>query len=416
MNAKEERRRRLEFLLRLSRKYRGWTQKQLAEALGRDQTKICPESGNPKVDFIVKLANVLDWNVESVVEYLWRPLEDADEVQDDPDDFETAYAQSAKAHDEGRWDDLIRLGELAVSLAETPEQRALGWNRLVGAWDGQGQFTRALDAAQKGLDESPLPHDIRLILESNLANAYYTLWYLTEARAIAQELVSWYSSHPPSDETDRLTQAFAYFVRGNARRRQLQQNPDNMEFIATEARADLEEARRQYDDAARRMDNDSYAGIANTCLGGVIECETVLGMLTPEEALGKIEDGLQAVVDAKRHPVGDWLESYGWWCVFGCNIALRHLAERDQQTHMAILTNKAHEVAERLGNWAMWERVFTMEFARRQRLERWTGVETPEWVLDSDDLKLLVGTMGRFPSFRERGMQILESAKMVEDN
>ena len=108
-------------------------------------------------------------------------------------------------------------------------------------------------------------------------------------------------------------------ARGNARRRQLQQNPDNIEFIATEARADLEEARRQYDDAARRLDNDSYAGIANTCLGGVIECETVLGILTPEEALGKIENGLQAVVDAKKFNPNSFVDVKGPECVIPPN-------------------------------------------------------------------------------------------------
>ena len=36
-----------------------------------------------------------------------------------------------------------------------------------------------------------------------------------------------------------------------------------------------------------------------------------------------------------------------------------------------------------------------------------------EWLLDDDDVRTVTGTMGRFPSFRETGWRILESARSL---
>jgi hypothetical protein len=80
---------------------------------------------------------------------------------------------------------------------------------------------------------------------------------------------------------------------------------------------------------------------------------------------------------------------------------------------MAVFTNKAIEVADRLGNWSLRERAFSLEMVRRDRLERSTGFD-PEWVLDEEDVRTIAGTMGRFPSFRDTGWRILSQARIVE--
>ncbi len=122
------------------------------------------------------------------------------------------------------------------------------------------------------------------------------------------------------------------------------------------------------------------------------------------------------MLDTSEAVVGDRLESYGWWCIFGCNIALRHLSnERDLQQHMAVLTNKADEIANQLDNWAMRERVFTMHYTRWERATGSTGFEIP-CVIDTDDVRIITGTMGRFPTFRDTGWRILQSAQVVDGN
>ena len=80
---------------------------------------------------------------------------------------------------------------------------------------------------------------------------------------------------------------------------------------------------------------------------------------------------------------------------------------------MAVFTNKADEIADRMRNWAIRERVFTMEYARRQRFVDWTGMEA-DWAIDSDDVRVITGTMGRFPAFRHTAWRILRTAKVVK--
>ena len=82
---------------------------------------------------------------------------------------------------------------------------------------------------------------------------------------------------------------------------------------------------------------------------------------------------------------------------------------------MAVLTNKADEIADRLDNWAMRERVFTMQYTRWERAMISTGFDIP-CVIDSDDVRVIAGTMGRFPTFRDTGWRILQSAQIVDRN
>ena len=139
-------------------------------------------------------------------------------------------------------------------------------------------------------------------------------------------------------------------------------------------------------------------------------------MRPAEKALEELAAGLDDLVDNDSEIVGDRLESYGWWCIFGCNIALRHLTdERRLQQYMAVFTNKADEIANLTDNWAMRERVFTMQYTRWERASGATGFDIPH-VIDLDDVRVITGTMGRFPTFRQTGWRILQSAQVVDGN
>jgi len=130
------------------------------------------------------------------------------------------------------------------------------------------------------------------------------------------------------------------------------------------------------------------------------------------DAVATITEALGGVEDPQLAPPGDWLESYGWWCIFGCNIAVRYLQDPQFHRAMAIFTNKAVEIADRLDNWSLRERAFSLEQARRDRLQKSTGFDA-EWVLDEEEVRTITGTMGRFPSFRETGWKILTEARIV---
>ena len=153
-------------------------------------------------------------------------------------------------------------------------------------------------------------------------------------------------------------------------------------------------------------------GIARTCRGGLLEADVLSGKLDCRQALAEISDELNDVIDPQTVS-GDDLESYGWWCIFGCNITLRHISdERDLQRFMALFTNKADEIANILDNWAMRERVFSMQYAGHRRFVGWTG-QPLRMTIDSDDIKMITGTMGRFPQFRKTGWEMLENASVV---
>jgi hypothetical protein len=80
---------------------------------------------------------------------------------------------------------------------------------------------------------------------------------------------------------------------------------------------------------------------------------------------------------------------------------------------MAVFTNKAAEVAERVDSWTLRERAFSLEHLRRERASDEAGIEH-EWLLDRDELRMIAGAVGRFPCFRDIGMDILGAARIME--
>ena len=422
MDAVSVRRKRLEQLLELAIAYRGWTRKELAKALGRDPTKLVPGSGIPKLDLVTELARVLDWPVGDIVSYLWTG-----EIRE-PAGPGAAPARavlgatsqqlqqaSKAAQRQGEYAPAVTLAQQAYEAAATPDERAWACIREVTAWDGLGHYASALAAAQRGLQEPGVADPLRRILASNLANSHYSLWALAEARSLGRDLIDFYAAHPPTDRLDRCTRAFAHYVRGHALRRSIVSEPARARAHAEAAIEDLETAVGHYEALKEETGDDAYGGIANTCRGGIIEAEAAAGRRDPEQALSKLAHGLEAVIDPEAYPPGDWLESYGWWCIFGCNVVLRSLRdEREIQRHMAVFTNKADEIAERMNNWSLRERVFTMQYLSHERFVDWTG-RMVALCLDDDDVRDLVGAMGRFPAFRETGWRLLKSARVLSD-
>ena len=393
----------------LARVYRGWSRQELASNLGRDLSKVVPDSGNPKLDLVVALAEALDWSVGDVAQCVW------DEPTDLPAcglDFAALDAQAMEAHRAGDWRRLIAGGAMLLRAAGTPAERARALNRISGGHDGLGRHGKSLECIREALSLAPLTPGLELMLRVNLCGAHYALWHVAEARAAARELVEQFEAKAPEGRLERVAQAFALMYRGQCARRAIAAMPDTAKRNAMEARADLERAGTLFSKLAREFGDDSYGGVANTCRGALMEVDCALGTLDPVDAVATITEALGGVEDPQLAPPGDWLESYGWWCIFGCNIAVRYLQDPQFHRAMAIFTNKAVEIADRLDNWSLRERAFSLEQARRDRLQKSTGFDA-EWVLDEDEVRTITGTMGRFPSFRETGWKILTEARIV---
>ena len=220
------------------------------------------------------------------------------------------------------------------------------------------------------------------------------------------------SRRPPDGRLERVAQAFALMYRGQCARRAIDGSGDAARRQARNAQADLVRAGGLFAALAREFGDDSYGGVGNTCRGALLEAECALGTRAPDDAVATIAQALGGVEDPMLAPPGDWLESYGWWCIYGCNVALRHMEGAPLDRAMAVFTNKAVEIAERLGNWSLRERAFSMELRRRDRQGRSTGFDE-DWILDEEEVRTIAGTMGRFPSFRETGWRILSQARIV---
>ncbi len=414
MNSMTARRRRLEQLLDLAQAYKGCSRKELARTLGRDPTKLVPTTGVPKLDLVVELAAVLDWPVGEVASFLWNHAHNGQATPEG--DFDAINAAAGQAHRAGQYPLMLELSRRALSVATTPEERARACNREAGAWDGLGRYMEVLQATRRGLQETAVPAALRRMLQSNLANAYYSLWSLVESGSISRELIARFRAEPPDGAPDRKTEAFAFYVSGHTHRRMITLEPGRARELAALARPDLERARELYERLAIELTDPALQGIANTCRGGLLEVDVELGARPAAAALDELCAGLDEIRDTSADLVGDRLESYGWWCIFGCNIALRHVSDdRPLQQYMAVFTNKADEIADKLDNWSMRERVYTMQYARWERATTASGFDFP-CVIDTDDVRVIAGTMGRFPTFRDTGWQILRSARVIDAN
>ncbi|MGA1266196.1 MAG: hypothetical protein ACO32J_03325 [Phycisphaerales bacterium] len=403
MRTVDDRRQRLARLIDLARVYRGWTRTEIAKALDRDAGKLLPDSGNPKLDLVVGLADALDWTIGDVAEDLGAEAVDVPPGMD----LRSLDREAVQCHRSGNWRGMIRTARQMMALANTAEERAVACNRAAGGFDGLGLFSRSLPHLQAGLAEPGLPEGLRLMLTVNLANAHYAMWHLVESRAASREVIDTLSDRQVEDRRTQVCRAFAHYVRGSSTRRLAMLDPERGALHASAARPDLQESMVSYEDLADTFADDRYAAMANTCRGAMIEVEVRMGHMAAREAIERLSVAVERVVDVEHHPPGDWLESWGWWCIFGCNVILHHLPEEELPRPMAIFSNKANEIAERLDNWSLRERAFSMELARRD-----LAGDDP-WILDMEDIRSLVGTMGRFTTFRDRGYRILKSARLL---
>lgn len=250
-------------------------------------------------------------------------------------------------------------------------------------------------------------------LQSNLSASYYSLWSLVEASAISGDLIHWYI------ETLRRRRAIARprpsptNVSGHTYRRLVAAEPDRENEVAALAHAHLTRGRDLY----RELEKDlgELRRYRQYLPGRLIEVEVVLGRRTIANALEELAAGL-VEIDAEHEPLdSDWLESY----VVGVSSAATSRcvsSTTNGNSNMAVFTNKADEIATRLDNWALCERVFTMEHSRWERAVVCTGFDIPKVMdedEDEDEVRVITGTMARFPRFHTTGWLILRSAKVI---
>lgn len=413
MNKRPLRRERLHKLLDLARVYRRWTRVQLARALGRDPCRIYPNTDNPRLDFLVGLADALEWSLDAVVEHLWS----GDAATPQPDagvEFATPSHLAMHAERDAQFRHELACAAHMLGAASSPQERALALQREYMAWEGMGRYSKALSAVQRALQEAPLPSDLRLALRAMLANALYCSTELTAAQGVSHTLVDWFARHSPKNLREAAARAMSHYIRGSAAREFIGLEPEFRTEYAAAAMEDLTRGERLFSELAAQHQREDFEAVANTCRGGTLEAQVELGRLSVEGMLDRVLRALPDDFDEPRTASAHRLESCGWWCVFGSNVALRHARGRVMQQTVAVLGAKLEEIAEALNHWSFRRHAVLLDYRVTERLGGCADAELP-LTIDEHDLRTLVGAMGRFPGFRPFGWKILRTAMVVKD-
>jgi hypothetical protein len=142
------------------------------------------------------------------------------------------------------------------------------------------------------------------------------------------------------------------------------------------------------------------------CTGALLEVRSAEGTLCPVKAIEQLAAGLDEAIDPDAMPVGDQLESWGWWAIFATNIARRHLEGTERTNALRTHGSQILEVANRLDNW-------TFRAAAYEALHLSDPNRAP-WLENPAELQLMIETMGRLPVFRETGWRILSDTGALE--
>ncbi|MDI9402582.1 MAG: hypothetical protein QM516_01805 [Limnohabitans sp.] len=433
-NTREDaRKERVNRLIALARAYRGWSVGELSDALGREPRRVLATNGNPRLDLLARLARALDWDLGDIAAGVWSAnASSIDSGRANEATFAELDRRAQEEHRNGDFRAMERTAHVMRLAARDGHERATALNRLAGVHDGLGRYALVLDAVREGLAETGVGPDLRLMLTVNLANASYTLWNIDEARSIASSLLAdlgddTHVGHP--SRLRRVAHAFSHAVCGHSERRLLARacRERDVQQLAASSAQHLESARSRFAQLAEDFGDAQYAGLAEIARGGLLEVGVLSGTIAADEGIAAIVNRLDTVVDLAIVPSYHQLEALGWWSIFGANIALRAGDEQaslraisEEGTHdraLAICTNKAAEIAEAVDSWPMRERAFTLEWCRRcegvAQLARETRDSFAAWTLDLEDLRILVGTMARFPLFRRVGWQIIDHAQFA---
>lgn len=399
---------RVERLLELAGIYQGCSRSELSQRLGRDVKNIVPDSGNPKLDLVRSLAQLLDWSIGDVAEALsGDPAGQAADIAGK--NFEDVDADWVRLHRSGRYSEAVDLAAAMYAIAKTPRERAVAKLRECGGNDGLGRFAQAASCLREGLEQRPLDFRLRSLLGSNLANYLYLLGHTMEARGIANELSQRVEAELDESLSSLEIRAHCRAVLGQCSRVAIGEDELRAEVCAIDAVNNLGLAKERFAELSETEDGEHCRGLSMIAEFGQLEALCFLGRADASEAISTVIGRLDKTkTPGDKSP--DYLSALGWGCVFACNIARRHLPEREMHRALAILTNSGYSIADRLGDWSLRERFFSIDFLQRADVAELLGRQL-DWSIDEEEVRLIVGTMGRFPSFRPTGWKMLEIAR-----
>ncbi len=371
------RRSRMERLVQLCLLHRGWSRRRLARELGRDPVRLTPASGLPKLDVLIGLATTLEWPVDLVAEFLWM-----ERLPVGPSEFvasEQARSHGTEAPAESSVEYLA--ADLAANLADSL---------------AEGRFADAIPALERALREPGRSDDERNDQLLMLAEARLHTGALHTARALALELCPAAAPADTENHVENHRFACALSIVGHAARQLMTVDPGRR-------REHGAEACRAFGAALDRAISPESARLA--CCSGQLEVASHLGETNPRRALATLAHGVSA--PDHENCSADHRIGLAWWALSGCRIALHDLTrEDDVSREMAFFTEHAHRLLDGISCWPIHERLFTLEHTRWFQTDT-TGIPIDPPALDREELRIILGTMARFPTFRPIGRHLL---------
>lgn len=404
---------RIKQLVELACIARGWSRQALAAHLGRDVSRLVPEAGNPKLDYVMKLADALEWPVGDVAQAIWEaaPASARDKQGRSIDSTDSLLSAAKSALDAA---DYLRAKNLFCEmerLGRSSKDKANALANAAAAACGMGQYTTSIELATRGLQHPDIGLYQRVHLQVNIAHALLHLWQLPLALAVS-EIVIQRAQPEQADVRIRRQLAFAHYVRGFAHLRLISFEPDLAGVHAENGSADFDAAIKLNEELARSWPDPVLDGLASTCRAGNLELDVICGTMKPEQAF-EVIDGTLDSLTAERSRLNYWLESTAWWALAGCNVALRSLTGGSLQRQLAVYSQHAIDIAEQINNWAIKERIVSLQYSAHQLVKSSSDVEM-DYVLDREDRAMIASVMGRFPHFRSLGWKILDTSRVIK--
>jgi hypothetical protein len=209
MSVDAYRRERLRRLVDLARAYRGWTNTELAAALGRDARNVYSQSGNPKYDYLRGLARALEWSIEDVARFIEGGA--PSDISGGDETFESLNETANRLMATGRFEEMIEVARKMYLVATSADDRARACNRQASGWNRLGRYEQFLECLRLGIDQSNIATSLRLVLHSNLAIGYFRIWDLSSANGVAHALIDRLTDRDLPSKREHSALAFAHY-------------------------------------------------------------------------------------------------------------------------------------------------------------------------------------------------------------
>lgn len=295
--------------------------------------------------------------------------------------------------------------------ATTSDEQAIYLNRRYGVLEQQGWYVQGLDGLRQADLLRGLPMRTRMMTLVNQAGGLLDIGRSNEAIGMARGILDHYQEFPPASDArrDRSNYAYAHFVSGSACERLIDCDPERAALLAPRAERHLAAAVDGYKSLSADFPELSrfYGSIGRTAAHELLAAQVDGGTMKVADAMKQLDGYLDQCIDLDAAALeGQDLDTAGRTAVINAELASRHLSEPNRTRALAVYIGKARDIAEKTGNWRLYERVFSLEWVRTTSEASLLG-RSVDFTADDEDKALIMSVMARFPLFRETGKKLL---------